>query len=103
MIRRAAAILLISTGAAGAQPFPGDPVAGGALATRLCASCHEVADGTGRGRVAVAPDFRAIAAREETTALGLRVFLQTPHGDMPDVRLTPRQADDIISYILSLR
>lgn len=33
----------------------------------------------------------------------LRAFLQTPHGDMPDVMPTQEQTDHIIGYILSLK
>ena len=33
----------------------------------------------------------------------LRVFLGTPHATMPNLRLAPEQADDLIAYILSLK
>jgi hypothetical protein len=40
---------------------------------------------------------------KSTTPLGLRVFLQTPHGRMPDLHLTRDEVDNLIAYILSLR
>ncbi|MCS6921381.1 MAG: hypothetical protein NZM07_05615 [Elioraea sp.] len=50
-----------------------------------------------------AEPFQSIADRASTTALSLRVFLQTPHGQIPDLQITHREADDLIAYILSLR
>ncbi len=38
-----------------------------------------------------------------TTSMSLRVFLQSPHGNMPDYRLTREQMDDVVAYLLSLR
>ena len=38
-----------------------------------------------------------------TTSMSLRVFLQSPHGNMPDYRLSREQIDDVVAYILSLR
>ena len=38
-----------------------------------------------------------------TTALSLKVFLQSSHKDMPNLILKPAEADDIIAYILSLK
>lgn len=95
--------LALAPGLAAAQTLPGDPVVGRQLAERWCASCHLVSPRpvgpVGDG----AEPFQSIADRASTTALALRVFLQTPHGRMPDLQLTHREADDLISYILSLR
>jgi mono/diheme cytochrome c family protein len=51
----------------------------------------------------VGPSFLEVAAHPATTALSLRVFLQTPHATMPNLMLTPEETDDVISYILTLR
>jgi len=35
--------------------------------------------------------------------MGLEVFLQTPHGRMPDLHLSRDEIDDVSAYILSLK
>lgn len=96
----AAALL---AGPAVAQSLPGDPVQGRIIAERWCASCHVVSPRpvgpVGDG----ATPFQTIADRTATTALSLRAFLASPHGQMPDLNLTRAEMDDLISYILSLR
>ena len=79
----------------------GDPVAGRALARRWCDTCHVVDAQQERGTSTGAPAFAAIAGMKSTTAMGLRVFLQTPHGRMPDLHLTRDEIDDVVAYILS--
>lgn len=83
----------------------GDPVAGGRLARSWCANCHIVGPGQAATPATgdAAPTFASVVARPETTALSLRVFLQTPHQRMPDFALSRAEADDLIAYILSLR
>lgn len=49
------------------------------------------------------PDFGAVAAMPRQTEMSLRVFLQTPHGEMPRYQFSRGELDDIIAYILSLR
>ena len=85
------------------QTEPGDPAAGLRLAATWCANCHRVApDGPGPSTDA-APTFRAIAQMPSATAMSLRVFLQTPHPNMPDYRLTREELDDVVAYLLSLK
>lgn len=93
---------LLAAGPAPAQPS-GDAEAGRLIATTWCANCHAVAPGASPPTGDAAPPFAAVAARASTTALSLRVFLQTPHANMPDYRLTPQQTDDVTAWILSLR
>ena len=73
---------------------------------KVTTSSHDKS-GTGGGQTPpsgdAVPSFRAIAAMPSTTALSLRVFLQTPHGRMPDFALSRNETDDVIAYILSLR
>jgi cytochrome c len=45
----------------------------------------------------------AIANRHGTTVLSLKVFLRTSHQNMPDLIITPDQADALANYILSLK
>ena len=37
------------------------------------------------------------------TELSLRVFLQTPHRNMPNLQLSQKETDDVIGFILSLK
>jgi mono/diheme cytochrome c family protein len=80
----------------------GNALAGHALARQWCASCHLIASGEGRTSD-VAPAFEAVARRPSTTQTSLRVFLQTPHRQMPNYTLTRQETDDVVAYILGLR
>lgn len=85
------------------EHLPGDAAAGARLAGSWCVECHEV-DPQSRGPgVFGAPAFQDIADDPAVTELSLRVFLQTPHADMPNEQLTPAQTDDVISHILKMR
>ncbi len=86
-----------------AADLPGDPAAGRKMAIETCAACHLVAERPTSIGNSLAPAFSAIAGDPATTALALRVFLQTPHAAMPNLALSPAESDDMISYILSLR
>lgn len=80
----------------------GDPREGRKVAESLCASCHMI-ERTARDDRRTPPDLAAIADMKSTTATALRVFLQTPHGNMPRYQLAPAEMDDVIAFILSLR
>ncbi|MGO4672888.1 cytochrome c [Bosea sp. 2YAB26] len=80
----------------------GDAAAGRNLASTWCAACHRIT-GEDRDRARTPPDFGAIADTSQQTELSLRVFLQTPHGQMPRYQFSRSEIDDIISYLLSLR
>lgn len=73
------------------------------LAQAWCTRCHAVEPGEIAGPYADVPSFTAVARMPSTTASALNAFLSTPHGDMPDIKFTDRQLDDIVTYILSLR
>ena len=68
-----------------------------------CADCHDVSRGAGVSPNLLAPRFSDVAKQPSTTALSLRVFLQSQHQNMPDFLLSARERDDIIAYILSLK
>jgi cytochrome c len=72
------------------------------LAAAWCKGCHAI-DAASGGAGSAAPDFAAIASQPSTTELSLRVFLKTSHRSMPNLVITPAQADDLVSYILSLK
>ncbi len=95
--------MLLAVVPALAQTYPGDPVAGGNFARKVCAVCHFVeAEDLGLSWTG-APSFQEVADDPAVTEVSLRVFLRTPHEDMPNFMLTPSETDDVISYILSLK
>ncbi len=83
-----------------AQNSGGNVDRGRTLARAWCAECHRVEPGTFGIFTA---DFGEVANLPSTTALSLRVFLQSNHKEMPNFSLKPAEADDIIAYILSLK
>ncbi len=102
MITGVAALAL--AGAALAQSIlPGDPAEGAKLADDLCANCHIVAQGARTDIGEVPPALQTVADDPTVTETGLRVFLQTPHENMPNVVLSEAETDHIIAYILSLK
>jgi mono/diheme cytochrome c family protein len=68
-----------------------------------CAQCHDISRGGGPSPNLLAPRFSDVARHPATTALSLRVFLQSMHQNMPDFLLSARERDEIITYILSLK
>jgi mono/diheme cytochrome c family protein len=80
----------------------GDASTGRGLVEVWCTECHSVEPRTA-GTGTIAPDFTAIARRPSTTALALKTFLHSEHKTMPHFIIEPRDADDIVAYILSLR
>ena len=83
-----------------AQNARGDAAAGRRHAIKWCSGCHRVESETFG---LFAADFAEVAKLPSTTALSLKVFLQTSHKNMPNFILKPAEADDIIAYILSLK
>lgn len=97
--------LAAASSSALAEDLPGDPVIGARLANGWCAECHRDA-GAGAGGApspGVPRPFPDIARDPATTALRLRVFLQTPHVEMPNYRLSQAEIDHLVSYILDRR
>ena len=80
-----------------------DLAAGEKLATVVYAQCHFVAETQPLIPRADAPPFDVIAADPAVTELCLRVFLQTPHRNMPDLQLSQKETDDVIGFILGLK
>jgi cytochrome c len=103
MIVALAALFLIRLHHAGGDTVPsGSAAAGHRLADAWCKDCHAIEAAT-PGSANVAPDFLKIANQPSTTALALKVFLQTSHRSMPNLVIAPDQADDLVNYILSLK
>ena len=101
------AILLVQQFAAArsvlAEQMRGNPTEGLRFARELCAECHQVEPGEAARAFPAKKSFLDIAADPKMTALSLRVFLRTPHIEMPNFLLTEAQTDDVIAYILSLK
>jgi mono/diheme cytochrome c family protein len=72
------------------------------IAMDLCVRCHRIGPNA-RDVRRYPPDFAAVADTPTTSPLALRVFLQTPHGDMPRYQLSDQEIAAIGDYILSLR
>ena len=87
---------------ANAEELLGDPAAGRRLAEDVSSACHVIAPGQESTTDVDAPAFPDLANEPRVTALSLRVFLQTPHERMPDLRLDRDETDDVIAYLLSL-
>ena len=98
-----AALLFVRIHNAGGAALPSDSAsAGHRLAEAWCQNCHAIGS-TAAGTRGGAPDFVAIANRSSTTALSLKVFFKTSHQRMPNLIITPDQAEDLTNYILSLK
>lgn len=95
---RAAALLALAL--ASSPAVAGEAQKGAVIARRWCASCHVVA-GDQASAVADAPSFFDIAQRR-TDRKALSNFLVDPHPPMPDMHLSRREIDDIVTYIRSL-
>lgn len=95
--------LLLSGPALAQAPAPILTGEGQRLAQQWCANCHAVAPGQRPPTGDAAPPLATVAARASTTEMSLRVFLQTPHANMPDYQLSRAQTDAVVAYILSLR
>ncbi|MGO9943316.1 MAG: c-type cytochrome [Rhodoblastus sp.] len=93
--------LVASVSDANAQAL-GEPKEGLAVAQQVCAECHATVAGQDRSPNAKAPTFVNLASTPGMTRTALLVALTTPHAGMPMFRLTSKQRDDIIAYILSL-
>lgn len=97
------ALCLMATLGCGAALTQSDTVRGGhRIAMDLCARCHRIGPNA-RDVRRNPPDLAAVADTPTTSPLGLRVFLQTPHGDMPRYQLSDEEIAAIADYILSLK
>ncbi len=88
---------------AGGAKLDADSVSEGhRLADAWCKPCHAVEPHMA-GTSDQAPSFAAIANRHGTTSLSIKVFLKTSHQNMPNLVISPEQADDLANYIISLK
>ncbi|KYK50496.1 cytochrome C [Bradyrhizobium liaoningense] len=93
---------VVHTAAGAPRPGSRTIAEGQRLAQAWCQSCHAV-ERHMTDFFDEAPSFQAIADRQGTTALSLKVFWRTSHRSMPNLVISPEQADALSAYILSLR
>lgn len=96
-----ACMTMVAVAPASSQTF-GDASAGRAIAATFCAQCHRIS-ALDRDTDRMPPDFAAVANMPSFTELSMRVFLQTPHGQMPRYQFSQNELDDIIAYLASLK
>jgi len=114
--RRSAVVVLalLAAGEARAQqPSQAEVAAGRVMALKFCTPCHVVTADQEFSPIFTGPpkppDFRAIAARPNTSTESLREFLATTHATatlpihMANPGLTDDQTAKIVAFILSLR
>jgi hypothetical protein len=97
-----AVVLASSAHVAWAQEL-GDANAGLAYADGVCTECHAVKKGQRMSPNERAPAFEVVANTRGMSEMALRVWFQSPHPSMPNLRLTKKQSDDLIAYITSLK
>ena len=89
----------------------GDPQAGYTVAEEVCAQCHAILPGEGVSsdpeplpfEQSVALPFEDIANTPGVTAMALFAWMTSSHPTMPDIKLTPEELRNVVSYILSLK
>jgi mono/diheme cytochrome c family protein len=80
----------------------GDAAQGKRFAESECVTCHGV-DRNQASRNRAAPSFTDIAGSPGLTATAIRVWLQSPHATMPNIKLSDEDKDNVIAYLLSLK
>lgn len=95
-------VLTTAAHSASAQEL-GDAAAGFAYADGVCSECHAVRKGQRVSPHERVPPFELIANTRGMSEMALRVWFQSSHPSMPNLRLTEKQSDDLIAYIMSLK
>ncbi len=99
MARFAMIILILMVPLSAAAESGGNPLIGRQTAMTVCTPCHQIGEARSDG----APSFVDIANMPSTTALSLKVFLQSNHKGMPNLIISNSDTDDLIAYILNLK
>ena len=102
-MRAALIIALAGLLFAAANTARADTYRGAGIALRFCVTCH-VIDRRGTGpSFSKVPRFPDIAMKPEATPDFLYKWVSESHTHMPDFKLSRRDKQDLIAYILSLR
>jgi mono/diheme cytochrome c family protein len=81
----------------------GDARRGAYYAQKSCSSCHNVSASDAASPNRQAPGFKKIANTPGMTVTALTVWSRTSHPSMPNFVIDPKDMDDLIAYILSLK
>lgn len=81
----------------------GDARLGLEYARKNCSSCHGVLQQDAYSQNLEATPFNILAQTPGITRTALGVFLQTSHANMPNLIVKGEDADNLITYILSLK
>jgi mono/diheme cytochrome c family protein len=83
-------------------PAQSQTVDGRAVAANLCVECHNINRDEADPKNESAPAFAAIANMSSATILSIKVFLKTPHANMPNIILSEAEIDSVAEYIMAL-
>jgi len=99
----AAALVLVAGIVAGAQGLSPSEQRGQAFMLTNCSRCHAIGK-AGDSPLAIAPPFRTLHTRYPVDSLqeALVEGIMTGHPTMPEFRLDPGEARDVISYLKTL-
>ena len=81
----------------------GDARKGLDYAQKVCSACHNVQLSDSPSPNSMAPPFKQIANTQGMSVTALTVWSRTSHPTMPNLIIEPRDMDDLIAYILSLK
>ena len=96
-------VILVAQRIAALPSESGNVGEGHKLAENVCAQCHAVEGANRHSPNPRAPSFPDIVASPGLTATAIRVWLQTPHPTMPNLKLNNEEKDSIVAYLLSLK
>jgi mono/diheme cytochrome c family protein len=101
-IAYAAIGMVIGLGAARAQDA-GDAKRGLAYASKNCTECHTIERDGWTSPNPEAPPFQQLANTQGVSWIALTAWLQSSHKNMPNLLIQPKDREDVIAYILSLK
>ena len=93
----------IATSAPAQQDDVGDPEAGFAVASDICAACHAIRPDEEVSPVAQAPRFVDVANTPGVSAMALFAWMTTSHPTMPNIVLEHEELRNVVAYVLSLK
>ncbi|MFO1118063.1 MAG: c-type cytochrome [Beijerinckiaceae bacterium] len=103
MTRSSLLPLVVLLAGASLPAFGQGPSAGQSIAEASCGACHQIyGDRSSAASANSGPSFQAISRMPSTTQLSIKVFLQTPHANMPNLILSREEIDALAAYIVTL-
>ena len=81
----------------------GDAGRGLSYSQKVCAACHNVSESNAPSPNSKAPPFKHVANLPGASLAGLTEWSRSPHSSMPNLIVEPKDMDDVIAYILSLK